>query len=1125
MKIKTIIVRAVVGVLMTTFFLPQMAAAVDQYAGDTAIYTTNNADIEPNVLIILDTSQSMNDDVLPGDPYDASITYPVTNACESNSACQSNTVYKCTAFGLECGNWVSHVPNVSDVVTSCPGSSANPYESLTTTGQWNSSNRKLRTTGSCTNGNGIYAVGNWINWRQQIGAPQPKIDIAKEVISSLISSTQGVKLGLMVFNNNQGGIFQAYNGYTDYVNDMDAIYSGSTTNRQALLDTIPSIVANSWTPLAESLYEGMRYYKGQASAFTGGLTYTSPIEAACQKNYVVIVTDGMSTQDSDNVLQTICASGDCDGDGFEPSNDPDKSYSNQGSDYLDDVAKYMHDNDMSSTFAGTQNVITYTVGFGLGGADAGAVKLLRETAQNGGGQAYLSNNAQDLADTLTQILGQIFQANTSFVAPVVPVSPENRTYSGDYVYIGFFQPQPTAFWNGNLKKYGIYHGQLVGNHDASHICDPTTGTNCDPATDANGNFLAASYSYWSTQADGGQVQDGGVGGVLDVMTLSPTANYDLSNSNMRKIYTYFGTNVQLRDTSNQFVTVNPSVTPTALGLSAGDTTGRDNLVKFIHGEDAYNASTTVRPWIMGDVLHSGPAVVSYDNGLISGHTASSIIYAGANDGMLHAFDDTTGKELWAYIPNDLLPSLRYLSGTTHQYYVDGSPKVYRLDNNNNGVIEPTDGSGLHDQVIVIFGERRGGTTYHAIDVTNPSDPRFLWSISGSQICIASPLGCTATATYAELGETWSTPQITKIAITVSGSTVVKDVFFVGGGYDPANEDLVPPDPDTKGRAVFAIEFGNVNAGSAWGKVWGYTVADNASMTYAMPSGMTLVDANRDGYPDRLYIGDVGGRLWRLDISDPNVTQWSGTILFSSNPGTDGSSGRKIFYPPDLTRETGSPGYYYLYFGTGDREHPKETSDIDRIYAVKDIDGSTTSLVESDLVDVTTNDLQLDATTTIAADAILASLAGNYGWYIKLDQNSGEKVVGEAVVFNKVVNIPTFAPDVSAGADPCVPNPGTGRVYALNYLTGEAVFNYDTTNDSSPATNTRAQGANGTDVLRRSDREKTLGSGIPSQVVIVIPQGGTGTCDVMALAGVGGGVAGVEASCGGTSKWIYWLEML
>ncbi|MCI0528514.1 MAG: hypothetical protein L0Y56_13830, partial [Nitrospira sp.] len=134
MKIKTIILSIWVGVLTTTFFSPQMVAALDQYVGDTAIYSGNSADIQPNVLIILDNSGSMNDPTLPGDPYVAATSYPIANACEGGTAaCATNAVYRCTAFGLECGNWVNHVANISSVATSCPSSSANPYNSLTTT--------------------------------------------------------------------------------------------------------------------------------------------------------------------------------------------------------------------------------------------------------------------------------------------------------------------------------------------------------------------------------------------------------------------------------------------------------------------------------------------------------------------------------------------------------------------------------------------------------------------------------------------------------------------------------------------------------------------------------------------------------------------------------------------------------------------------------------------------------------------------------------------------------------------------------------------------------------------------------------------------------------------------------
>ena len=104
-------------------------------------------------------------------------------------------------------------------------------------------------------------------------------------------------------------------------------------------------------------------------------------------------------------------------------------------------------------------------------------------------------------------------------------------------------------------------------------------------------------------------------------------------------------------------------------------------------------------------------------------------------------------------------------------------------------------------------------------------------------------------------------------------------------------------------------------------------------------------------------------------------------------------------------------------------------------------------------------------------------------------------------------------------DPCVPNRGTARVYAVNYLTGEAVFNYDTSNDSgySTETNKRALGNEG-QILKRSDRFNTIGSGIPSGVVVIINAEGEG-----ALIGVGGGLEIPEVKAGKTAIRLYWRD--
>ena len=418
-----------------------------------------------------------------------------------------------------------------------------------------------------------------------------------------------------------------------------------------------------------------------------------------------------------------------------------------------------------------------------------------------------------------------------------------------------------------------------------------------------------------------------------------------------------------------------------------------------------------REWILGAFLHSRPSVIHYES--------RSVIFAGGNDGMLHAFDDETGEELWAFIPPDLLNKLQALHQDVLESFVDGSPRVY-ISHNVDGSIY---------QAILIFGERRGGNHYYALDVTNPLAPQFIWKINP-----------TITG-FSELGQTWSTPNIGKVTIGAED----KYVAFIGGGYDENQDNDPLTTSDTKGRAIYIVDILN---GSL---IKRFSVSDTgySNMTYSIPSDIAKVDTDGNGKIDRLYVGDMGGQVWRFDIGDSNTANWAGKIIFNSNPGRDGTTGRKIFYPPDVTLEKDVTNYEMLFIGTGDREHPKEPAVINRLYAVKDKNPST-ALTEQEndlLVDITQDLLQNSSTSQEDKNAILEQLRTGNGWFIKLDSATGEKSLSPPVVFNKIAYFTTFSPtSEGAGGDPCYVGEGTARVYILQYNTGNAMFNLDLTND-------------------------------------------------------------------------------
>ncbi len=1045
---KKIFILILVGIFVPVF---------PSHALDTDLYVASAVDIPPNVLIILDNSASMNN-VISGAQYDPNFTYPHVISE------YPNMVYYQTKQGWNSWRDLSQV--VCDAARSALSTDGN-YRGKVNLG-----------TSNCGGNNEEFATGNYLNYLYATGGPGniPRFGLAKGIIHSYINTTDNVRFGVMIFNYKDGGkiLYPISNTW-------------ETQHKTGIYQALAGLHADTYTPLAETLFEAGLYFKGENSLFNLNaegkpIKYTSPVQYWCQKNYIILITDGEPTKDildfaPDNGIRTTILNtigekrgdleGDRDGDGLDYGPNA-RQYDMEGSDYLDDVAMYLNqDIDLSPQVdykTHPQNVTIYTVGFTWNSP------LLQDTAKNGGGKYFYAHNAQSFVIALQSIIAEILEKSVSYVAPVVPISQLEKTSSGNRMYLAMFKPTFKSFWKGNIKKYGLAtkndKGQIIdGNGNV--VTDPNVkvGDILDadgkPVIEENkiykdGQLVRVEYrikddarSYWSETADGGDVEKGGVGEKLwEQTTLIP------NRPTSRNIYTYMGTNTNLKDSSNHFILTNNGITPEKLGLDKNDSAGRDKVIYHIHGLDPYNENGNYdvsgnpitnekRDWILGAFIHSRPYIVHYPN--------KSVIYAGANDGMLHAFDDETGEELWAFIPPSLLPRLKNLNGEVLEFYVDGAPKVFKTA----------------EKTILLFGLRRGGDRYIALDITDYNNPKFLWEISPSAIRYENNI--TNTMAYKELGQSWSTPQLGKIRY----GSEDKWVAFIGGGYDEVSQDLENPGTDTKGRAIYVIDVLNGNL------IWSYSNANNSKMKYCIPSDIARVDTDGNGKIDRLYVGDIGGQIWRFDIGDSNPSNWQTKIIFDANSGEIFK--RKIFYPPDVTLEKGN--YEMLFFGTGDREHPKDTTRINRLYAIKDKNLSTI-LTENDLADVTEDWLQEGDQTQ--KDYTLNELQTKQGWFIKLNQNSGEKSLSTSVVFLGTVYYTTFTPTPGVQNDPCFVGEGAGRLYALKYTTGNAAFNLD-------GLGTMAN-------LTRSDRSTNIGSAIPSGIILTFI-GGTS----VAYGGTGGGV--------------------
>ena len=173
--------------------------------------------------------------------------------------------------------------------------------------------------------------------------------------------------------------------------------------------------------------------------------------------------------------------------------------------------------------------MTYTIGFG---DDVAGTTFLDEVATEGGGQNFFAGDSESLTTALTSIVSKISNTSTTFVAPAVAVNAFNRTESLADLYISVFEPTSTYHWPGNVKKYRVENGAVVG---ADTTGDGTSDPVIDPST---GFFAADSKSFWSATADGSDVTKGGA------------ANEQPADPATRKVYTFLG-NDDLTATANR----------------------------------------------------------------------------------------------------------------------------------------------------------------------------------------------------------------------------------------------------------------------------------------------------------------------------------------------------------------------------------------------------------------------------------------------------------------------------------------------------------------------------------------------------------------------------------------------
>jgi type IV pilus assembly protein PilY1 len=1020
--------------------------------------------------------------------------------------------------------------------------------------------------------------GNWLNWSNSTGGNKYRIDLVREAVGEIIENTDGIKVGLMRYGYDGDREFLlnaptaclvkpspseatlSSNGAPVVfpVTDLDGTADPDFTLSKDSLDNetavrsqlryqlgldrdlevmswivdptksessihdqpyqivegggntcpIPLFTPGGRSPIGGAMYEAYLYFAGKQwsqkygkqaalgstyaypsvpqSRLTNSETYKSPIVDSCSKNFIILLSDGTTEQDNDvdGPIQQLpgfanAVGRSCDKDAYLANGTPPPSQC------VDDIAEYMLETDLrpNNVVPGLNNVITYTVGFKLG-TDAvgeGARHLLEETATRGGGQFFEAGNAVELKDKLGQITREILTLNTSFSAPAVTVNAFNRTQNLNDLYMALFRPAFNYRWTGNIKKYQL---------------DPLDGDILDangrPAVDpGSGFFFGTARSFWSGTPDGTDVTAGGASGLIEYDTRVMKTNNGT-------------TTVELDSTA-------ANVSAAELGIQTGDyvkpgaSTSGDltaaNLLEWLYGKDIADVDgdtiTDESRYEMGDPLHAKPVSVIY--GLVGSTVQEKLeddaLFAVTNDGVLHAFDPDSdnGSELWAFMPRSQLGRARnlYYNRTLVQpedrgYGIDGNIRVLRIDNDRDGVIEPTqwvdlDADGVqdddeYDRVYLFFGQRRGGTNYYAFDVTNKNSPRLMWERS---------------YTSEGAGQSWSMPVSAKVRI----GTTVHNVLIFGGGYD-LDEDTDGYVEDDVGVGVYMVDA--LTGDLLWraGPDSGANLPIS-SMKHAIPGDVRVIDLTGDGFADRMYAADLGGRIWRFDIfngkgasgslSEGNRLVEGGMLASLGNveqaaPKT-ASNTIRFFYAPDpaLITEPGPP-FINVAIGSGHRELP--ISDMiaqNWMFSVRDYkvltplltskyQDSCDPLVNTPCHEIVYEEDLVDLTEIVGDTATAAVPIGTTGWKLALE-NDGEKALAEARTFQSNVFFTTYSPIFQGlTSDTCGQKFGLNKLYVVSAFDARPFYNYDTTTGEET-----------------SDRSTDLAQGsISPEVVFVFP---------------------------------------
>lgn len=654
-----------------------------------------------------------------------------------------------------------------------------------------------------------------------------------------------------------------------------------------------------------------------AKSYLTGLSASDP--SCPPKRYVVLISDGLPTQDLSGKYWPPLGSAAAIGYGVTATFNADGSLNTTNDTALSDTISTI-------TALNNAGIKTYVVGLGAGvdpSLNAQAAATLRAMAVAGGTLDYYpATSPEALVADLNAILISVQSGSLDTTAAAIS---SIQLQVGTVEYQTSFTASDTTYqdWTGNVVEIAL---------------DPNTG-------------FPIGSPLWSAQT------------ILDAQVSRIIATWDPTINNG------FGGGIPF-----QWANLSASL---QTALQPSDALGANRLA-YLRGSHALEkrngGAFRNRTHLLGDIVDSRPIYVgapantallvfdSYRAFVQANANRQPVLYVGANDGMLHAINASSGAEMFAFIPNAVFNNLYSLTAPlynqNHLFYVNGPPQ--------SGDVTFSDNTW---HTLLIGGEGGGGRSIYALDVTDPT------SINSESRLASSILW---EFTENDMGLSYSQPQIGQI--NTNNAAVIKFGIFFGNGYNSPNNKAI----------LYVI---NPETGTLIRKIDMCAQAPGACNTLK-PQGLSSVAlAQSDGVQGQpitnVYAGDLQGNMWSVDVSSSNPLDWQARVLFTARDPSGNI--QPITTTPVVTLNPAYPRFpgLFVMFGTGQLMVQNDLSDqqIQSIYGVWDKPFLNTTLNRLNLQSQTLN-IVTAATSGLSQDILLTTTNAigwnsQYGWYVDL----------------------------------------------------------------------------------------------------------------------------------------------